>query len=196
MFTGIIKETGTVKNVTEANGGREITIICDLARTVEIDQSININGVCHTAVAAGAKSFTVQSVEETLRKTNIGELKKGDKINLEPSLHPGQLMDGHMVQGHVDTVGTVKAIEEEESDHLFTVSTPAEFNDLIVNHGSITVDGVSLTIAEAMKDEFKFAVIPFTYEHTTLHERQVDDDVNIEFDILGKYVARYMENRS
>lgn len=196
MFTGIIKEIGVIKDAKQNRGGRKITIGCNLAKQVEVDQSININGVCHTAISVGDKIFTVQSVDETLRKTNIGSLKGGDKVNLEPSLHPQQLLDGHIVQGHADTTGTIEAIEEEDGDHLITVSFPSQFKDLIVGRGSIAIDGVSLTMAEAETDRFKVAIIPFTYEHTVLQFRRAGDSVNLEFDILGKYVARYLQNRS
>ncbi len=195
MFTGIIKEVGTVKEVIETDGGRRIIVECHLARRVEVDQSININGVCHTAIAADKHSFTVQSIEETLRKSNIGELKEGDSVNLEPSLHPGQLLDGHLVQGHVDSTGTIKTIQKEESDTLFTIAFPEEFNNLIVGRGSVTVDGISLTVAKAKQSECTVAVIPYTYEHTNMQFQKTGDTVNLEFDILGKYVAKHLENR-
>src|SRR5699024_10111987 len=141
MFTGIIKELGTVKEVTQVGNGREITIKCELAGSISVDESININGVCHTAIAGDKEHFTVQSVDETLRKTNIGSLQTGDKVNLEPSLHSKQLLDGHIVQGHVDSVGTIEKIKKEDSDSIFTISFPAEFKDLIVGRGSIAVNG-------------------------------------------------------
>lgn len=196
MFTGIIKEIGTIKSIGETDGGRRITISCNLARQIEVDQSININGVCHTVTAISDEAFTVQSVEETLRKTNIGELAKDDEVNLEPSLHPEQLLDGHLVQGHVDAVGTIKTIEEEGTDHIITISFPEKFNDLIVGRGSITIDGISLTIAELQGAEFTVAIIPYTFENTNMQFHRAGDSVNLEFDILGKYVARYLENRA
>ncbi len=195
MFTGIIKEIGTVKDVTDSKGGRKLTVECDLAQQVEVDHSININGVCHTAVAVDEHSFTVQSIEETLRKTNIGKLKEGEKVNLEPSLHPKQLLDGHLVQGHIDTTGTIKSIQKEESDHLFAIAFPEKFSNLIVGRGSIAVDGISLTVAEARQTECTAAVIPYTFEHTNLQFHKKGDAVNLEFDILGKYVERNLENR-
>lgn len=195
MFTGIIKEVGKVRNINDLNGGKEMVIACDLARQVEVDQSISINGVCHTATAVNDDSFTVQSVEETLRKTNIGALAVDDLVNLEPSLHPEQLLDGHLVQGHVDATGEITAIEQEGTDWLFTISFDEQFKDLIVGRGSIAIDGISLTVANEKETTFTVAIIPYTYEHTNLQNRQPGDGVNLEFDILGKYVVRYLKNR-
>lgn len=195
MFTGIIKEIGKIRNIIELNGGKEIVIACDLAHQIKVDQSISINGVCHTATAVDGKTFTVQSVEETLRKTNIGAFAVGDLVNLEPSLHSKQLLDGHLVQGHVDATGEVTAIEQEGTDWLFTITYDEQFKDLIVGRGSIAIDGISLTVANEKEAAFTVAIIPYTYEHTNFKIRQPGDAVNLEFDILGKYVVRYLKNR-
>lgn len=196
MFTGIIKELGHIESVQPLAGGRELTIACELAGRVEIDQSISINGVCHTVTAVDARTFTVQTVEETLRKTAIGELVAGDRVNLEPSLRPEQLLDGHMVQGHVDGTGTITRMEQEGTDWLVSIRYDDQFRDLVVGRGSIAVDGISLTVADEENDTFTVAIIPYTYEHTNLHTRSAGDRVNLEFDILGKYVVRYLQNRS
>lgn len=195
MFTGIIKEVGTIKSVTDLDGGKEITIACDIADELDIDQSISINGVCHTVTAHDGETFTVQSVEETLRKTNIGDLTEGDPVNLERSLRPDQLLDGHLVQGHVDATGTISKIEQEGTDWLFSVEYPEAYKDLIVGRGSIAIDGISLTVASEKKHQFTVAIIPYTYEHTNLYNKNEGDTVNLEFDVLGKYVVRYLENR-
>lgn len=195
MFTGIIQETGQIKNVTDLTGGKEITVKCGFAHEVKVDQSISINGVCHTVTHHTDSVFTVQSVEETLRKTNIGALQAGDVVNLERSLRPDQLLDGHIVQGHVDATGTILNIEQEGTDWLFTIEYPSEFNDLIVGRGSISIDGISLTVAEEAGQTFTVAIIPYTYEHTNLRDKKEGDTVNLEFDVLGKYVVRYLENR-
>lgn len=195
MFTGIIKSVGTVTNIYSLDGGKELTIASDFADEVGIDQSISINGVCHTVMACDDDTFTVQSVKETLRKTNIGDLSEQDLVNLERSLRPDQLMDGHIVQGHVDATGTIKEIEQEGSDWLFTVRYPEEFSYLIVGRGSIAVDGISLTVASEKENLFSVAVIPFTYEHTNFQRKQIGDTVNLEFDVLGKYVVKYLEDR-
>ncbi len=196
MFTGIIKEVGTIKSARNLDGGKELTIACELATKVAIDQSISINGVCHTVIAHDSATFTVQSVEETLRKTNMGNLVEGDTVNLERSLKPSQLLDGHLVQGHVDAAGIVKNIEKEGTDRLLTIEYPDEYKDLIVGRGSIAIDGISLTIASESDNHFTVAIIPYTYEHTNLRDKEEGDTVNLEFDILGKYVVRYLENRN
>lgn len=172
-----------------------MTINCDFAGEVQVDQSISVNGVCHTVTAHDAETFTVQSVEETLRKTNIGTLAEGDLLNLERSLRPDQLLDGHLVQGHVDSTGTIEAIQKEGTDRLVTIAYPNDFSDLIVGRGSIALDGISLTIAKEFEDTFTVAIIPYTFEHTNLTARKPGDTVNLEFDVLGKYVVRYLENR-
>lgn len=196
MFTGIIEETGLIKNVNELDGGKEFTISVDFAGELKIDQSISINGVCHTVTQCNSTSFTVQSVEETLRKTNIGDLVESDLINLERSMTMDKLLDGHIVQGHVDCVGTITTIEKEGTDHLITVEYPKEHRNLIVGRGSIAIDGISLTVAREKIPEFTVAIIPYTWEHTNLKNKKQGDTVNLEFDVLGKYVARNLEVRS
>ncbi len=196
MFTGIIKELGSIELIEPMKGGKTLAIGCKMAQQVSVDQSININGACHTVTKQNTESFTIKSVAETLRKTNISELVKGDEVNLERSLQPEQLLDGHLVQGHVDTVGKIKNIQKEGTGHLITINYPEEFNDLVVGRGSITINGISLTIATLQKAEFTVAIIPYTFQHTNMKFRQPGDSVNIEFDILGKYVARYLENRT
>lgn len=196
MFTGIIEELGTVEHIKKLKGGCETGISCTFADRLKVDQSVNINGVCHTVTGVNDASFVIQSVDETLRKTNIGKLEEGDSVNLERSLSAEKLLDGHLVQGHVDTVGTVSSIEKEGTDRLFTVEYPEKFRDLIVGRGSIAVDGISLTVAREGENRFTVAIIPYTFDHTNLKFRSVGDRVNLEFDILGKYVVRYLENRA
>lgn len=195
MFTGIIKEVGTIDSIRRLDGGKELTIACEMAADLAIDQSISINGVCHTVTACNEHIFSVQSVEETLRKTNIGDLEEDSPVNLERSLRSDQLLDGHLVQGHVDAVGTIKKIEKEGTDWLFTVGYPSSFEDLIVPRGSVAVDGISLTVASEQDHQFTVAVIPYTREHTNLANKSEGDTVNLEFDVLGKYVVRYLNNR-
>lgn len=195
MFTGIIKEVGNIDTVKNLDGGKEFTIACNLASDLEVDQSISINGVCHTVTACNTGTFTVQSVEETLRKTNIGSLVEGNAVNLERSMRPDQLIDGHIVQGHVDATGEITAIEQEGTDWLIKIEYPETYRDLIVGRGSVAIDGISLTVASEKDNHFKVAIIPYTYEHTNMHDRKKGDRVNLEFDVLGKYVVRYLENR-
>lgn len=195
MFTGIIQDVGTIQRIRDLEGGKELTIACRFAGDVSIDQSISINGVCHTVTSHDKQHFTVQSVEETLRKTNIGDLRSGDPANLERSLRPDQLLDGHLVQGHVDATGTIKEITREGTDWLFTIEYPEAFADLIVGRGSISMDGISLTVARENEHEFTVAIIPYTYEHTNLSAKKEGQSVNLEFDVLGKYVIKYLQNR-
>ena len=193
MFTGIIQEVGTIRSAKSINGGgMEFTIECRFAEACHEDESISINASGHTVTAFDEKVFTVQSVEETLRKTSMGELKEGSLVNLERSLTLQKGIEGHLVQGHVDTVGTIKNIEKEETGWLITVEYPEEFKNMIVGRGSITLEGISLTIAREKENEFTVAIIPYTWEHTNLKNKINGDKLNLEFDIIGKYVVKYL----
>ena len=196
MFTGIIQEVGKISQIKELNGGLELGISCSFAGDTHVDESIAVNGVCLTVTGNNDDFFTVQSVDETLRKTTLGSLKKDDPVNLERSLTLQKGIEGHLVQGHVDTTGTIEKIQKEGTDWLFSVRFPKKYRDLIVGRGSITIEGISLTVAREAKDSFTIAIIPYTYEHTNLKQKKKGDAVNLEFDILGKYVIRYLENRS
>ncbi|MCH8569099.1 MAG: riboflavin synthase [Balneolales bacterium] len=196
MFTGIIEYTGRVSSLENYKGGLEINIQSDLANSLEIDDSVSINGACHTVVYKKENSFTVQSVEETLRKTSIGDLKKGDLVNLEDSLTLQKKLDGHIVQGHVDTTGKIQSIVEEGANWLIQISYPAEFARYMVPRGSISVDGISLTIARLTDKDFTLAIIPYTWTNTNLQQRKAGDRINLEFDVLGKYVLRALETGS
>ncbi len=192
MFTGIVEEVGTISKVAKMDGGKELTIEASFAEDVHIDESIAVNGVCLTVVSFDDKTFHVQCVDETLRKTNLGDLKEGDPVNLERSLTLDKAVEGHMVQGHVDTTGTITKIHKEGSDLLITVRFPKEFIDYIVGRGSISIDGISLTIAREKENECTVAIIPYTWDHTNLHSKKEGDSVNLEFDIFGKYVVKYL----
>lgn len=193
MFTGIIESVGKVKEIREINEGLELTISSDLGSELEVDDSICMNGVCQTVIARDARSFTVQAVEETLKKTTFGVLKVNDIINLERSLTLEKRLDGHIVQGHVDTTGTIENINNDEANWLITIRYPEEFDNLIVGRGSIAMDGISLTVArEEKNNEFTVAIIPYTFENTNIKTKKTGDKVNLEFDILGKYVRKMM----
>lgn len=195
MFTGIISDTGIVQKAESLNGGgMQFTIACDFASTCHIDESIAINGACHTVTAFDEQTFTVQSVEETLRKTTMGALKEGSVVNLERSLTLQNGIEGHLVQGHVDTTGTISRIEQEKTGWLIGISYPKEFETMIVGRGSITVEGISLTIAREHPGEFIVAIIPYTWEHTNLQYKHEGDRVNLEFDVIGKYVVKYLSS--
>lgn len=192
MFTGIVEEVGTIKKVASMDGGKELTIGATFADEVHVDESIAVNGVCLTVVSFDDDTFCVQCVEETLRKTNLGDLNEGDPVNLERSLTLDKAVEGHMVQGHVDTTGTITKIQKEDADLLITVQFPDEFSDYIVGRGSISIDGISLTVARENKDECTVAIIPYTWDHTNLHSKKEGDAVNLEFDIFGKYIVKYL----
>ncbi|MFY0684863.1 MAG: riboflavin synthase [Balneola sp.] len=193
MFTGIIQEVGKVKSAKSLNGGgMEFEIECSFSETCHEDESISINGACHTVTAFNDEVFTVQSVEETLRKTSMGELKEGSLVNLERSLTLQKGIEGHLVQGHVDTIGTIKKIEKEETGWLITVSYPKENQTMIVGRGSVTIEGISLTVAREEGNEFTVAIIPYTWEHTNLKYKKEGDTLNLEFDVIGKYVVKYL----
>lgn len=195
MFTGIIEDLGHVLEASDSNGGKTMRFSCRFASELSVDDSVCVNGVCQTVVARDDSSFTTQLVEETLRKTNFGDASTGDKVNLERSLTFDQRLDGHVVQGHVDTVGVVEEVIQEETGWLYRISFPDEFSDYIVGRGSIALNGISLTVAREEKTAFTVAIIPYTYEFTNMHELRVGSRVNLEFDILGKYVLRYLKNR-
>src|SRR6056297_275777 len=195
MFTGIVSEIGKVTEIKKIKGGQELSIKCSFANNVHVDESIAINGVCHTVVSHSDDVFKVQSVEETLRKTNLGDLTEGGPVNLERSLTLEKAIEGHIVQGHVDTTGTIKKIDQDGADLLITIDFPEEHRDYIVGRGSISIDGISLTIARNEGNEFTVAIIPYTWDETNLHAKKVGDRVNLEFDIFGKYVVQYLRNR-
>ena len=193
MFTGIIQEIGKVTEVKSLNGGgRELKISCSFAGTCHEDESIAVNGVCLTVTAFDEDTFTVQAVEETLRKTSTGDLEKGSLVNLERSLTLQKGLEGHLVQGHVDTTGTITKIEKEETGWLITVEYPDKFTNMIVGRGSITMEGISLTVARESGNIFTVAIIPYTWNHTNLKDKSAGDSVNLEFDVIGKYVVKYL----
>lgn len=196
MFNGIVESVGKVLSISPLKGGKEFEIQWDKAHQLGVDDSICIEGVCQTVVKKDDASFTVQAVEETLRKTSFSDIKEGSMVNLERSLTLNQLIDGHIVQGHVDTTGTISRIEEEGADWLFDISfDDKQWGDMVVGRGSIAIDGISLTVADLKHGEFRVAIIPYTFDHTSLKDKKAGDRVNLEFDIIGKYVIRFMQRR-
>lgn len=193
MFTGIIEGLGQVKEIKSLGEASQVTYTAPFANELSVDDSVSINGVCQTVIACDEDSFLTQLVEETLRKTNFGDLKVGDKVNLERSLTLQHRLDGHIVQGHVDVVAKVLQIEQEETGWLYSISIPDTYQSYIVGRGSIAVNGISLTVARDLGEAFVIAIIPFTYEHTNMHTLKVGDSVNLEFDILGKYVLKHLQ---
>ena len=195
MFTGIISEVGTVTAIKNLKGGKELAIACSFAGSTHEDESIAVNGVCLTVVSFNRDVFHVQCVEETLRKTGLGDLQEGSPVNLERSLTLDKGIEGHLVQGHVDTTGIVTSIDQKDADLLISVEYPPEFNDLVVGRGSIAIDGISLTVARHEENRFTVAIIPYTWQHTNLIEKTEGDRVNLEFDMFGKYIIQYLKNR-
>lgn len=194
MFTGIVEEVGQVTEVRPVGSNREIIVRAGITGELRIDQSVSHNGVCLTVVELMGDRYRVTAVEETLQRSNLGALKAGDGVNLERSLRIGDRLDGHMVQGHVDTTTTCLVAEERDGSWWYTFALPQE-KHLLVAKGSICLNGVSLTIAELTDSSFSVAIIPYTYEHTTFRTLKAGDRVNVEFDVLGKYVERMMAVR-
>ncbi len=193
MFTGIIETTGTVFSIENEGSNIHFWISSPISSECKVDQSVSHNGVCLTITLLKEGIHRVTAIKETLDKSNLSELKIGDIINLERCLKIGDRLDGHMVQGHVDGVGLCKSIKEEDGSWVYEFGIQAKWARLIVNKGSVCINGVSLTVNEPAKDSFKVAIIPYTYEHTNFRYINSGDSVNLEFDIIGKYLERYME---
>lgn len=192
MFTGIIETLGTVQQLQKEGENLHITIACPLSQELKIDQSVAHNGVCLTVVALEEGAYTVTAIAETLEKTNLGRLRVGDQVNLERAMVMGSRLDGHIVQGHVDQVGTCTAVEERDGSWFFSFKYNASKGNTTIEKGSITIDGTSLTVVDSGTDSFSVAIIPYTYEHTCFNTYQVGTVVNLEFDVIGKYVAKLL----
>ena len=195
MFTGIIEDLGIVKDLVKENDNLHITIQSALAPELKVDQSVSHNGVCLTVIAQTDADYTVTAIKETLEKTNINTLKIGATVNLERGLKLGARLDGHMVQGHVDQIGNCTAVEAENGSWIYSFKYDASIGNLTIEKGSITVNGVSLTVVNSKEDGFSVAIIPYTHEHTNFNSFEVGTTVNLEFDVIGKYVARLHANR-
>jgi riboflavin synthase len=192
MFSGIVEGTGKVVKLVKDHENLHITLECAFANELKIDQSVSHNGVCLTVVNIEGNCYTVTAIYETLIKSNLGLLKLGDEVNLERSMRPESLLDGHIVQGHVDQ--TAECIEYSEADGswYYTFKYDLTKGNITVEKGSVSVNGVSLTVVNSKDDRFSVAIIPFTYEHTNFHNIHVGTVVNLEFDIIGKYIQKIM----
>lgn len=195
MFTGIIETLGKVEAIEPEGSNLRFTLSSTITPELQIDQSISHNGACLTVDAIKGDVYTVTAIEETLHKTNLGDLTVGDSINLERAMVLGSRLDGHLVQGHVDQTAICTAIESRAGSWLFHFQYEAAANAITVEKGSITVDGVSLTVVDSQKDAFTVAIIPYTYTHTRFNTYKEGTVVNLEFDIIGKYMARLLELR-
>jgi len=196
MFSGIVEETATVVALKKEKDNLHITLECSFVDELKIDQSISHNGVCLTVVEISGNTYTVTAIQETLNKSNLGLLKEGDKVNLERSTKLDGRLDGHMVQGHVDLTATCTNVREAEGSWYFTFEfDPNSEEHITVEKGSVSINGVSLTVVNSREKSFEVAIIPFTYEVTNFHTFQPGTVVNIEFDIIGKYIARILKQQ-
>lgn len=192
MFTGIIEALGEIKNLTREKENLHLEVMSSIAPELKIDQSVSHNGVCLTVVDVNKDSYVVTAIEETLSKTNLNQLEIGSRVNLERAMKLGDRLDGHIVQGHVDCVAVCTKIEEAEGSWIFTLEYDhPEFTT--VEKGSITVNGVSLTVINSKRLQFGVAIIPYTYNHTNFRNLKEGDKVNLEFDIIGKYVTNLLK---
>ncbi len=196
MFTGIIEDLGTIKNLATEGVNLHITVQTSITSQLKIDQSVAHNGVCLTVVSINDDNYVVTAIKETLDKTNLGMLKIGDLVNIERAMKLGDRLDGHIVQGHVDQTAECIAVIEEDGSWIYTFKYDPSLSNITIEKGSITVNGVSLTVVNSKINEFSVAIIPYTYEHTTFKNLNVGDTVNLEFDVIGKYVKRLNDLRN
>ena len=196
MFTGIIETVGRVHRLEREQTNLHLEIESPLAASLKIDQSLAHNGVCLTVVACNETHYTVTAIDETLQKTNLNDLNEGDPVNLERAMQLGARLDGHLVQGHVDTTAVCIKTEERDGSWWFSFEYEARPEGVTIEKGSITVDGTSLTVVDSKDNGFSVAIIPYTYEHTRFKHYQVGTRVNLEFDLIGKYVARLARSSS
>jgi len=194
MFSGIVEEAAKVVTIEKEQDNLHITMECSFVNELKIDQSISHNGVCLTVVRKTGTAYTVTAIRETLIKSNLGGLQIGDKVNLERSMLLNGRLDGHIVQGHVDQTAECTAVEEADGSWYFTFKYDTSKGNLTVEKGSIAVNGVSLTVVNSQTGTFQVAIIPYTYECTNFHQIKPGTTVNLEFDIIGKYVTRILQN--
>lgn len=190
MFTGIIETKGIVKKLNSENTNLHITVASDITNELKIDQSVAHNGVCLTVVAINDNEYTVTAIDETLQKTNLNLLAVNDEVNLERAMKLGDRLDGHIVQGHVDQIATCTSVENKDGSYLFSFEYDSTLNNITIEKGSITIDGTSLTVVNSGINTFSVAIIPYTFEHTRFKHYKAGTVVNLEFDVIGKYVAK------
>ncbi|WP_350286686.1 riboflavin synthase [uncultured Croceitalea sp.] len=195
MFTGIIETLGKVVSLEKEGENLHLGVQSEITQELKIDQSVAHNGVCLTVVALKDDVYIVTAIQETLDKTSLGELKVGDVVNLERAMVLGARLDGHIVQGHVDQTATCSNIQEKDGSWIFSFQYDSSLNNVTIEKGSITIDGTSLTVVDSKNDGFSVAIIPYTYENTRFNSYNVGSKVNLEFDVIGKYVARLLSSR-
>jgi len=196
MFTGIIETLGRVEKIEKDRENINFTIQTNITDELKIDQSIAHNGVCLTVVAISGKNYVVTAIKETLDKTNLGHLSENDLLNIERAMKLGDRLDGHIVQGHVDQTAVCSEVLENDGSWIFTFVYDANANNITIEKGSVTVNGVSLTVVDSKKNQFSVAIIPYTYTHTGFSKFKKGTVVNLEFDVIGKYVARLHQLKS
>lgn len=196
MFTGIIEATGTIEKIEKIGENIHFTLNCPFTQELKIDQSLAHNGCCLTVVEISDTAYRVTAISETLEKTNLGAWNVGSEVNLERCLKFDGRLDGHLVQGHVDQIGTVKNIEDKDGSFFITIGYEEVDDFITVPQGSITLNGISLTVAESGSKEFSVAIIPYTWEFTNMKNLKINDQVNLEFDIIGKYVTKLMKKNA
>ena len=196
MFTELVAETGKLKNKLKTGDGFQLTFSAEkIFDDLEIGSSISVNGCCLTVVKKEGNTFSVDTIEETLKKTNLGALELNTRVNLERPLKADARLGGHFVLGHVDTTGTVIEIQELSNSHFMKIKFPDDFKKYLIYVGSVSIDGVSMTVAELGENWFGVGIIPFTWQETIFSDKKAGDKVNLEFDVLGKYVERIMEGK-
>lgn len=193
MFSGIVEEPAKVVELRKEQENLHITLTCSFAESLKIDQSVSHNGVCLTVVSKSGNTYTVTAIKETLVKSNLGLLKVGDKVNVERSMKIDSLLDGHLVQGHVDQTAECTEVKEADGSWYYTFKYDPKIGNITVEKGSVSVNGVSLTVVNSQEGSFQVAIIPFTYEHTNFHQFKKGTIVNLEFDIVGKYISRLLK---
>ncbi len=195
MFTGIIETLGTIQEIKKDKDNVHITIASSITNELKIDQSVAHNGICLTVVSITDNLYTVTAIGETIKKTNISYWQTGNIVNLERAMKLGDRLDGHIVQGHVDQIGNCILAKETNGSWLYTFEYDSNLNNITIEKGSITVNGVSLTVVDSRKNEFSVAIIPYTYEHTNFKNFEIGTKVNLEFDVIGKYVSKLYANK-
>lgn len=195
MFTGIIETLGIIKEIQKDQENLHLTVASTITNELKIDQSVAHNGICLTVVKINENEYTVTAIKETIDKTSIGTWKTGDVLNLERAMKLGDRLDGHIVQGHVDQTGVCTNIEEANGSWVFTFEYDPKQNNITIEKGSITINGTSLTVVNSELNSFSVAIIPYTYEHTNFNTFKIGSIINLEFDVIGKYVARLNELR-
>ena len=196
MFTGIIETLGVIQEIEKDKDNLHITIASSITEELQIDQSVSHNGICLTVVSINKTFYTLTAIGETIKKTTISHWQKGDSVNLERAMKLGDRLDGHIVQGHVDQIGTCTTVKETNGSWYYTFKYDESLHNITIEKGSITVNGVSLTVVDSRKNEFSVAIIPYTFEHTNFKTFEVNAKVNLEFDVIGKYVSRLYANQN